>query len=495
MKAIGFSNFFALSFLICILAVSNNFVIHTMAADQGSPQLQELKAEYVQKREALNKTLAQDLARIASDGLTQAQQMQSKAKISGNITAQASANAAIKIYTEAAEGLKKTGQLQFPDNIRHDLQNMVAASRNVQNDCLKKHTDALKALDEEYAPLLVTSKQTAANDQPGAIDQQREELAKLMTTTSTPSNTNAATKQVAAAVQIHASGEAAQWRTILHAEIHVASIEIISIPITGVTEKKQTENQSYLTDEVYQLKLTPFNVFNPEAQAPAFRVMSLPPLQPVEVIAMPSLANNWTLEIRARPHGSPRLGFSLEVDANATRPLPGQAETPAIGSAATTAPDKPATKVQAKQPESVTGRVPGGHPPAGVFSTFQVTARTNKPISTGINVRKGMRVRIVASGNWSCSPGGEMTGPEGYPNNDRFFRYYMNPQNNPRLALTANYGALLARIQPDGKYHAIDSDTIIEADRSGEISLDINEGYDARRDNKGNLTVQVFAKP
>jgi hypothetical protein len=104
-------------------------------------------------------------------------------------------------------------------------------------------------------------------------------------------------------------------------------------------------------------------------------------------------------------------------------------------------------------------------------------------------------VQIRATGSWSCAPGGEMVDAAGYPNSERFFRYYMDPQRNPRLSQTAHYGALLARILTDGVYHPLSTEASFEADRSGELTLDINEAPSARRDNKGGVDVFVLIDP
>jgi len=116
-------------------------------------------------------------------------------------------------------------------------------------------------------------------------------------------------------------------------------------------------------------------------------------------------------------------------------------------------------------------------------------------LRTGIQVSKGTHVQATIVGTWSCGPGGEFVDATGYPNNDRFFRYYMDPRLNPRITLEANYGSLIARSLPDGRVHSLGAQTSFAVDKTGELALDINEDHSARRDNKGTLEVRILVTP
>ncbi len=114
---------------------------------------------------------------------------------------------------------------------------------------------------------------------------------------------------------------------------------------------------------------------------------------------------------------------------------------------------------------------------------------------TGVQVKKGHQIRIVAPGTWSCGSDGEMVDADGYPNNEAYGKYYMDPLQNPRLSTKANYGQLLARILPDGEIVALGKQGVFTASTDGEIALAINEALNARRDNRGTLKARILTNP
>lgn len=465
----------------------------TTDPDLSDARVQTLRIEYAGKRDALAKQQAADLASIAADGLTQAHQMQAKAKVSGNVTALAAANAAVRIYTDASAALTKNGVLRFPDSIRPDLETFVDGSRKSQQAVAERHASALRALDAEYAPRLTTLISTADNV-PDTKEKQLALLNKLAgTPTGATTNDNANTNTIPAdAILIRASRDAQQWETVLRGEIHVSTLEIIPVTIAGITAQRQNQSTGDESRQPFSVKLTPAREFVPVDPSPAFRVMSLPPLTSVDVVSWPTAANGWTLELRVRPTrgGTSRQhGFVLEVDATAkaTRPLPGQTASastpPAVAPSITPIKNANTTPAGPSQPSTTLPKI------------FHVSACESSWLRTGIQVRKGAHIQTTIIGTWSCGPGGELVDAAGYPNNDRFFRYYMDQQLNPRVSLDANYGALIARIQPEGTYHSIGKQTSFTVDKTGELTLDINEDPSARRDNKGTLEVRIIVTP
>jgi hypothetical protein len=115
---------------------------------------------------------------------------------------------------------------------------------------------------------------------------------------------------------------------------------------------------------------------------------------------------------------------------------------------------------------------------------------------SGVAVKKGDRVFVSASGRWSCGEGGEMTGPDGYPNAARYAHYYRTARSAPRQLTAEPYGMLLLRIGKDGPLGPAGSSRRLTADREGFLYLDINELPGAvRRDNTGSLTVRIVVAP
>lgn len=477
-------------------AVSQPSSLQAGEPDLSDARVQALRVEFAGKREALGSQLATEIARIAADGLAQAQQMQAKAKISGNVTAMAAASAAVRIFTDAGTAIKQTGSFRFPDSIRPDLEAFIDISRKAMQASVERHASALRALEAEYAPRLGSL--VAASEQ--APDTKEEQLALLNKLAGAPAakTTDAAASNTvpADAILIRSSREAQQWDTVLRGEIHVAALEILHIGVMGITTPRKNQGQGDESVLSYTVQLTPVRELTPVEPAPAFRVMSLPPYNPVDVLSFPTSENGWSLEVRARPsHGSSRLGFVLEVDAaaNATRLLSGGQPAPAAGKPSGSV--APAVRPPATGGAAVTPAPPAPSPANTAYKVFHVPASGTAWMRTGIQVRKGTRIQTTILGTWSCSSGGEFVDAEGYPNSDRFFRYYIDPKLSPRITLEANYGALLARIQPEGASQAIGKQTAFTADKAGELAFDINEDPAARRDNKGTLEVRVITVP
>jgi hypothetical protein len=132
--------------------------------------------------------------------------------------------------------------------------------------------------------------------------------------------------------------------------------------------------------------------------------------------------------------------------------------------------------------------------PRFVERTFQVSARSGWR-NSGVEVAPGDVLIVEAAGQWSCGNKGELVGPDGYPNDQQFFHYYIQPKLAPRDYTKFNYGALLLRIGTTDQVIAVPKNIRAGIRSSGAVQFGINEAESARGDNTGALTVTIRKGP
>ena len=298
----------------------------------------------------------------------------------------------------------------------------------------------------------------------------------------------------------------------------------------------------------WQVLATPVQELTVGDVAPAFRAQSLPPLKPVDVLAWPSPANGWTIELRAKTESIPsRHGVVVEVDAAACHALAGAAAAGAPGAAPR--PSGPSVKVhfetvpdgayvllgsqpltaaeskalltpfdslvpmdtvdikfrkrgyqdavlpQARLTSNAVFRARLQPVPGFQERTVEVAAIGPEWTASGIKVKKGNQVRVAASGTWACGSGGESVDADGYPNDAKYYKYYLDPAKCPRLLKSVNYGQLLACVLPGGEPVAIGKQGDLPVKADGEIAFAVNETAAAKHDNRGKLSVRVTVEP
>ncbi len=126
-----------------------------------------------------------------------------------------------------------------------------------------------------------------------------------------------------------------------------------------------------------------------------------------------------------------------------------------------------------------------------------IPLKANQPdwFATGVAVKAGDMVVISASGQWSCGDKRDRCGPEGLPNDKRYYKYYAKSEDDVRQSQSIPYGALLAKVGPDGELRAVPAAGLqFKAEAEGEILLDINElSGKERKNNAGKLDVSIVA--
>ncbi|MEM4248452.1 MAG: hypothetical protein QXH80_04215, partial [Candidatus Nanoarchaeia archaeon] len=119
-------------------------------------------------------------------------------------------------------------------------------------------------------------------------------------------------------------------------------------------------------------------------------------------------------------------------------------------------------------------------------------ANSQSAKATGIMVKKGESIVIDTTGIWSCGERNDKCGGEGYENNQKFYKYYIDKAKDYRLTSRGNYGAVIFKIGKDGEFTQIQQGREIIASQDGEIFIDINEKPDQRRGNSGSLDINIL---
>ena len=513
----------------------------------------EVPPEYLERRAAAESDYAAAVARAADQAFEQAQQMQVKARKSGNVTAQAVARTAVKIATDAKAAIAKGEKPVFPENIRRELTEWADDFKRRLSTAEGARDAAFDAIKEEFGDLseAVAAQEAEAVADPAddAADGDDEPVPDVPPTI---------------------SEEAANWIPVAHVTITCGSLEMIGFPVIGVTERKHTDGESPMTGEQYAIDWEPVNELVVGDGAPVFRATPENGRE-VDVTDWPSRANGYNIEVRVRPdpRGRP-LSFLLEAGEGTAEFKPVAKPDDGAGAAGAVAAEggdagdgEPAgevggglfaiagEKVRVRfesdpegasviidgRPLSSGGRmlatpfeaeIPVGAvkeitfrkrgfldasykdvtPAAGAtlrgrlkpdarFIDKRVQVHSGSPSwqNTDVKVRKGQKISLSTLGKWQC--GGDKTADAiGYPNDDQCFEYYLDPKKYPRVMVSENFGCMIVRVAPDGAPRAIHSlQTTFTADADGTLSFDVNEAKSARRDNHGSITVRIQVAP
>jgi hypothetical protein len=123
--------------------------------------------------------------------------------------------------------------------------------------------------------------------------------------------------------------------------------------------------------------------------------------------------------------------------------------------------------------------------PAQAQSAQAVVSATTQWQQTNTALRRGAKLQITAQGQWTtgASARGEMAGPDGLAGRG----------SRTALLSTANLGALIGKVGPNGAPFLIGSKYAGEAGGDGNLLLAINADAGAFGDNQGRLSVAVTA--
>jgi len=515
-----------------------------------TPEMQQLRNNYVAEKTAAAESRLGSLRSMISEGRVRYDQMLDRHKVTGNIPGLAVARTGISTFEDFLAQLDKTKDFTFPPRIRRELEEHFTELKQRKAEIDAAHLVAVRAMEDKHLLLLadLCRAQGADVSDPAGLKKLLADLAGAEAPGGA-AEPGGGEKPAGPGI-VGESGSSSNWVPFARWHATVNGIEILEVSVAGVREKGSFKGRSVMGKE-FEVRYEPIREIAPVGAA-QFMVRALPGKQAGEVIQWPSARNRWTMAVRLRPDrgiipsehgfelfagypGVERAPLVAGADPEASPPMTVSLADTTVKVRFLTQPDGAAVYVNGARIDTRGGPaltpcevdVPEGKhtvtlkktgyedvvltdfaPAAGqevarflrkdprfVEKALQVSAR-GKWRNSGIELQAGDIVSIEVEGLWSCGSKGEMVGPEGYPNSQQFYHYYIRPSQSPRQDDKASYGALLMRIGIDGRMAAITARSFRAAIRTaGTLYFDINEAESARTDNVGALTLTVHKGP
>lgn len=481
--------------------------------------------------------------------------MMAEKKKARNVTGIAVATTGIDLFQTGITNVEAGGTFQPPEKVRRELDAAVSECKNsiaIFDKTASEEKD--KAFNEAMAAFTTVATRGAspARDEAalkkrllellqGPVPQPRKDESPTgKTKTATSNQVDVATNLPAI---LASSGDADTWYPIASWRGSMMGMDIVTIPLSGATQgTNRTTQFNPMSGQSSELTWVVHHSITP-SPAMQYRLKRAEKRDGVDLLEWPSAANGFKLTIRApATERYPSLhGFDLEVA------LPGSPGAPFGNIRPSQTSDKPAkphvialitspegaivylngsiyprVRTPCRLPvppdtRSLALALPGYAPfimtnttfsngqtirwnfapdPRIQRATFPASANATSWHDTGITINAGDSVGISANGQWTCGAGKEPCDASGYPNNQSFYRYYMDSTSAPRLTASANYGALVMRIGEKGRIQPVPSMRFSAVD-SGKLFLSINEAQtdNLRSDNTGTLMVSAVVIP
>lgn len=513
--------------------------------DLSAPAYQVVKKAWLQEKATLDSARARSYHDLLEARIAEAEADYREKTAVRNVKGLSIARKAKTISEEALDSVKSNGTFTVPGTVRRELEDwikkLLADKQAIDQQSETSMSNLTVKLKGQFAQVVAQQSGQPAPagsaldtlfDQLLATEPKKEAPPpdKTKPTPGTPEAPDTNSPWFAS------SGEAADWFTAGRWTCDMMAQDIISIPIlnvtntfTGVKEHGLTRQSSTYTYEVVKpIKGEPGVSY-------AFRLKRLPDRQPVALLAWPTAAGKGRLEFRTQP--TPMIpsphGFELEA---------------ALLGGKTTAPSGPApveVRIESNpagaqirlndklianaEGESVLTPVrlrlpPGPHtlrlslqdhvtktyvkwsPQATPLVNWKFQHESALPpnqtlrldptkswIPSEVRVNIGDRVWIVPSGKWTIGSKSELCGPEGYPETSKFPHYYGS--GALRQNLNAPYGCLLVRFGYTAEPVAVTNTVKLQAPAQGILFFDVNEKPELRKDNRGQMPVNIIVIP
>ncbi len=516
------------------------------------PELQEVRSFYAAEKAELEKERTEKLTGLLQEFVSKAEEMYNAMRKRGNIRGVAIAGKAKRLFEAAIEEYKEKKSFKIEDQNREAIQKMIEACRTEKESINSYHKEKISSLEsramEKFKSALDKLDLSLSESQ---IDSKFAELlASSGEKNSQPGSGPAGdTKEKPDGNVIAKTAEASAWYSVIDYQIESHGMDVIPLPVFKAKGSFDGKHSTPLLNKPSTWKMEVAHKL-PRRPDYEFRVVRKSKIKPFDVVEWPRKRNNWKLIVRT---AHPDEGPSSIHGATLQAALPGsemkdilsyeavaetgskgkeKAAVPTIEIPVVTKPqgaviyidgrpwrkdgkiettpckvdmtegthairlslegylDKTVRNYEAKEGAQIYW--PFQKDPNIVMRKFRVSAGATT--STRIKVKKGSRIRVEAQGKWRCGSRGEMVGPEGYENNQKFYRYYLPGSNARKILKDANYGALLAKIGKNGKPVATGKKTEFTARSEGILYFEPNEPNegDARKDNSGTLTVRVM---
>jgi hypothetical protein len=521
-----------------------------------TPDLQQLKKDYLEEKGKLAAVRHDELKKLLDEGSAHYLKLQERHKVTGNISGQAIALTGIRAFDDMKEQLEKAKDFKWPDRVRREMESHLEELKTRKKEKDEKHFAAVKEVEDRWRGQFAErcKAQGADISNPAKLNEWFTDLVgseDRPATAGTAGAGGAAAASNAIPDEVSAQGVGSNWVPFARWYATVSAMEILDVPVMH-RRTEETNKTAGAEGAPVETRYFPIRELTPAAGY-AFRVRGLRGKRTATVVNWPSQRNKWRLSLRVRPGRDVPSQHAVELQVS----FPGAEALPLIagvslpedggvpGSAGGAAGPAPLVAVSVQSvPEGamiavdgllletngVAYRTPctvqiraGRHDIAlkkfgfkdAVFRNFAVEAgrglawrlqrdpnlvEKNFQVSSrsrwrdsGISVSAGEVVMVEATGTWSCGSKGEQVGAEGYPNDSKFFHYYTDPRANPRQVPKFNYGALLMRVGPSGTIVGITRDFKAQIKSSGTLYFDINEAEGpGRNDNQGALNVHVL---
>ncbi len=322
--------------VVVLLALGTQYLC-AAEPDLRTPGIRALREEYEDSRAAIAAKRRAELRSILERQLTEQRRRERQARIAGNATLRADASQGVRIFEQALDTLEREDTFIFPAKVRPALERMTAfCTRALATEDAARES-GYKLLDTQFAgrlqPLLQQQGVTATPEQltrfwqavladdgkEGPAD--NDNPATKARTGATAEDADGASAEGAASddAVLDSRGEASAWVPVTRVGVEVAAIEVMSLPVVGLTGRVERSGRGFQSGAPWKVTLTPLRGFTPpdEGAPPAMRIRSVVGTRPVDVLEWPTRRNGWKLEVRVRPPrpGRSRHGCVLEVDA------------------------------------------------------------------------------------------------------------------------------------------------------------------------------------
>ena len=335
------------------------------------------------------------------------------------------------------------------------------------------------------------------------------------------------------------SGEAPAWQSFATIKAAVNNIEIFNIPLAEIADTKIFEGTT--DGNTYKLEYTPIDKLN-TANDTLFMVKNINIDEKFEIMKWPSARNNWNLVIRLKPTKVSPSNHRLELliggefltnkieQVSATKRIANvkiqvksipdkayvflddkplkisgrYAMTPCILTLPSDGTNTLSVKKHGCKTKIITKFTPE-HKKVYSYVLIKSKKRNESTIkfdakeldwkSSKVSVNKNDKILIQTKGKWTAGKDQEQTDYKGYPNNNTYFKYYIEDKYSPSITKDANYGAMIVKIGKKGKPFAVTTKKSIIANQSGILYFTINELDPNRTDNTGNIYIKTHISP
>jgi hypothetical protein len=515
--------------------------------DLAAPAFQDIRKAWLQEKTTLESSRSRTYRDMLEAQIQELDREMQEKIAARNVKGISVARKAKTISEEALASVQSNGTFTLPDTVRRELDDWLKKLTAERQAADKQADESLADLRGRYrsrfAQALTAQTGAPAPDE-AALDALFD---KLLSTEPPPPEAAkpAATNETATAAPAEpdspwfaSSGESTAWFPVGRLKGEIMAQDVFSIPVLNVTSsyagaKQHPLNNNRSSSFTYEL-IRPLSL--EEGARCAFRLKRLPDRKPVTVLAWPGPLNRGRLEFRTPPLPEIPSSHGFEIEAAVTNLTaartagavdvqidsePAGAEirlngklavnssgAPALTPARLRVPPAP-TSLRLSLKDHVAKSYDKWIPKQDQRLAWKFVHETALPptkalrldpgkswVASEVMVRPGDRIWLVPSGQWTVGTRGELCGPDGYPETQKFAHYYATGVDL-RQKPDAPYGALLVKLSALAEPLVVTGTVCLQAPAHGALFFDVNEktAKDVRRDNRGSMSVTIVVIP